>query len=69
MPMIGRTKRMVAQNFDDAAIGNLATRTLNDHALEFGLQRGQSRKAAFDFDQLRPCDGVGGSAGVVRSVR
>lgn len=50
--VIGRTQGMVTQNFDDAAIGNIAARALHDHALKFGFQRRQARKAAFDFDQL-----------------
>ena len=67
--MIGRAKRMVAQNFDHAAIGNLAACTLQDHALEFGFQRGQARKAAFNLGQLRPGDDIGGCAGLIGSVR
>lgn len=67
--MIGCAKRMVTQNFDDPAIGNLAARTLHDHALEFGFQRGQARKATFDFDQLRPSDGISGGTGLVGIVR
>ena len=66
--VIGRTQGMVTQNFDDPAIGNLAARALHDHTLEFGFQRRQARKAAFDFDQLGPCDGICGGAGLVRPV-
>ena len=51
--MIGRAKRMVAQNFDNAAIGDLAACTLHDHSFKFGLQRCQSRKAAFNLCLFR----------------
>jgi hypothetical protein len=67
--MIGRAKRMVAQNFDNAAIGDLAACTLHDHSFKFGLQRCQSRKAAFNLCQLSLRDGIGSSAGLIRSVR
>jgi hypothetical protein len=66
--MIGRTKGMVAQHFDDPTVRDLPASALHDHAFEFGFQRRQARKAAFDFDQLGPCDGICGGAGLVRPV-
>ena len=51
---------MVSQHFDDPAVGYLPACALHDHAFEFGFQRGQAGKAAFNFGQLRSCDGIGG---------
>ena len=60
---------MVAQHLDHPAIGDLPACALHDHAFEFGFQRGQPRKAAFNLGQLRPGDGIGGGAGLIRIVR
>ena len=60
---------MVAQNFNDPAIGNPTACTLHDHALKFAFQRSQARKAAFNLGQLRPGDDIGGCAGLIGSVR
>ena len=69
MTVIGRAERMVAQHLDHPAIGNAAARALQHHALQFSLQRRQSRKAAFDLGQLRAGDGIGGGTGLVRPIR
>jgi hypothetical protein len=53
---------MVAQNLNDSAIGDPTACTLHDHALKFGFQRSQARKAAFNLGQLRPGDDIGGCA-------
>ena len=67
--VIGRAERMVAQNLDDAAIGDTPARALHHHSFEFGSKRRQPRKAAFDFGQLRRCDGICCIAWLVWPIR
>lgn len=67
--MVMGTKRVIAQHLDHPAIGDLPACALHDHAFKFCLDGPQSSKATFNFRQLRPCDGVRGSAGLIRSVR
>ena len=69
MMVIGRAKRMVAQDLDHPAIGDAAARTLKHHTLQFGFEGRQTRQAALDLDQLRAGDGIGGSTGLVRPIR
>ena len=66
--MVVGAEAMIAQHFDDPAVGNLPACALHDHAFKLGLQRGQARKAAFNLGQLRLRDGIGGRARLIGSV-
>ena len=69
MAVIGRAEGVVAQDFNDPAIGDFPTCTLHDHTFQFGLQSGQARQAAFNLGKLRAGDGIGSGAGLVWPVR
>lgn len=66
--MVVGAKRVIAQHFDHPAVSNAPSRALNDHTFKFGLQSDQARKAAFNLRKLRPCNGIGGSTGLIRAV-
>lgn len=67
--MVRGAKRMVPQHLDDPAVGDLAARALHHHAFKLGLEGRQPREAAFDFDKLRPRNGICGCAGLIGVVR
>jgi hypothetical protein len=49
MTMIGCAMGVISQHLDHPAIGDLPACTLHDHAFQFGLERGQTRQAAFNL--------------------
>jgi hypothetical protein len=67
--MIRCAKRVIAQNFDDLAIGDAAARALLNHPFKLGLERSEPQKPAFNFRQLRFGNGVGGGTGLVWGIR
>jgi len=59
---------MIAEDLDDAALGDLATAALSDHAFEFILERLQARDTAIDLLKLIPRDFVHLPAGLIGVV-
>ena len=66
--MLRGTQAMIGQHFDDAAFGDLAAMALDDHALEFALERLQTIDTAFYLVKLASGDAVSGLAGSIGVV-
>lgn len=66
--VIDQAARVIAQNLDDAAVGDLSVSTLFDHALELGPQRLQPLDSAFHLFKLGARDSIGRVTGLVGIV-
>lgn len=63
--MIGAAEVVVAEDFEDAAVGDAAAGAFVDHAVEFGLEFAQQADAAAHVLAVAAGDGVDLGAGAV----